>query len=351
MSGDRSGEWTVSMAQWPAPVCCYESGQDGAVLRGVNDAFESTFGAATTGQQLDAALRSLGLSIEAANADLEAWLERADRGPVRVMASNAGTAGATAYSLHAIERDADASSFLVFAPLPASATQPQTADSVEVGHLASVLSHDLRNPLDVAKARLRAGREDGDDEHFEHVARAHDRMERIVDDVLTLAQDRNAFDPGPGVALEPLVDAAWDAVETGAAELAIEGSLPTVVADRDRAARLFENLFRNAVEHGHPPSKSDSPVTVTVDRLDPDDADGCGVYVADDGTGIAPERRDRVFEPGYSTDEHGTGLGLAIVDRIATLHGWSIAVASSADAGARFELTGLERTTEADRKA
>jgi len=58
-----------------------------------------------------------------------------------------------------------------------------------------VISHDLRNPLDVAKARLRAGQETGNEDHFDHVERAHDRMEQIIQDVLTLARGSESIDP------------------------------------------------------------------------------------------------------------------------------------------------------------
>jgi signal transduction histidine kinase len=77
-------------------------------------------------------------------------------------------------------------------------------------------------------------------------------------------------------------------------------------------------------------------VTVTVGRLDD------GFYVADDGPGIPAERRDRVFETGYSTDEEGTEFGLDIVEDIVDAHDWSIAVTDGVDGGARFEITGLD---------
>ena len=102
-------------------------------------------------------------------------------------------------------------------------------------------------------------------------------------------------------------------------------------ADERRLQRLFENLYRNAVEHGG------EDVTVTVG-----DIDGEGFFVADDGPGIPPDERDRVFQSGYSGDEDGTGFGLAIVERIVEAHGWAIHVTESDTGGARFEITGLE---------
>jgi signal transduction histidine kinase len=93
---------------------------------------------------------------------------------------------------------------------------------------------------------------------------------------------------------------------------------------------LLENLFSNAVEH------DDGDVTVTIG----DTADG--FYVADDGPGIPEERREDVFEAGYSTAEDGTGFGLRIVGQIARAHGWSVRATGSAAGGARFEIGGIE---------
>jgi hypothetical protein len=67
-----------------------------------------------------------------------------------------------------------------------------------------------------------------------------------------------------------------------------------------------------------------------------------GFYVADDGPGIPPGERDRVFEPGHRTAETGTGFGLSIVRDVAEAHGWSVAVTESDDGGARFDACGVE---------
>ncbi len=202
---------------------------------------------------------------------------------------------------------------------------PDAGNRVEVDRIASVVSHDLRNPLDVAKAQLLAARERGDEEHFDRAARAHDRMERIIGDVLTLARGEDAVSPRPGVELESVVADAWDTVDTADADLVVE-ELPTTEADPDRLRRLFENLFRNAVEHG---DVGQGEVEVVVGRTD----EG-GFFVADDGAGIDPGERDRVFEPGYSSG--GTGLGLSIVRSIARAHGWTAGVETAETGGARF---------------
>jgi signal transduction histidine kinase len=167
---------------------------------------------------------------------------------------------------------------------------------------ASLVSHDLRNPLNVAEGRLELARVDGDESHLDAVSEAHARMRTMIEDLLTLARAETEVDTETPQSLAAVATAAWRSVETGAATLETPADA-TVLADRSRLQRLFENLIRNAVEHGA------ADATVTVGLLD----DGRGFFVADDGPGVPPDRRDAVFETGYSTGAEGTGFGLRIV--------------------------------------
>lgn len=215
---------------------------------------------------------------------------------------------------------------------------------------AGVVSHDLRNPLNVVQGRLTLARETGDEAHFEAIERAVGRMERLIDDLLTLARDGKTVGTVEPIDLEAAVRDAWEHVDTKEATLAVDGDLGSIAADRDRLASLFENLARNAIEHGG------EDVTVRVGRLtdDPRQEDGAtgeptgepGFYVEDDGTGIPPSKRDRVLEQGYTSSDDGTGLGLVIVEGIADAHGWSVSVTDAPSGGARFEITGVESTGE-----
>jgi len=195
---------------------------------------------------------------------------------------------------------------------------------------ASTVSHDLRNPLNVAMARLELARETDDPEHFEAITDALGRMEGIIADVLALARQGQPIDDLDQVRLSSLARESWAVVETGAADLAVDGDL-TLVADPDRLQQLLENLFRNAIEHGG------EAVTVRVGPVD-----GVGFYVEDDGPGIPPEDREEVFESGYTTARDGTGFGLAIVKEIGDAHGWSVSITEGTDGGTRFEITGVE---------
>ena len=100
-------------------------------------------------------------------------------------------------------------------------------------------------------------------------------------------------------------------------------------ADVNRLEQLFENLFRNAIEHGRPDT------TVRVGAL----SDDRGFFVSDDGSGIPESSRKHVFEMGYSTTPNGTGFGLSIVSDIVAAHNWDIDIRESAAGGARFEVT------------
>jgi signal transduction histidine kinase len=195
---------------------------------------------------------------------------------------------------------------------------------------ASVVSHDLRNPLHVAKGNVVLAREEHDSEQLAAANNALERMETLVKDLLTLAREgESVFDPEP-ISLSSVVNDSWAVIDSDDATLTIESEL-NFVADRGRLQQLLENLFRNAVEHGG------NTVTIRVGAL----PDAAGFYVADDGPGIPVGEREQVFDSRYSTTESGTGYGLTIVEEIVDTHGWSISIAGSTTQGARFEVTGV----------
>jgi signal transduction histidine kinase len=195
---------------------------------------------------------------------------------------------------------------------------------------ASVISHDLRNPLNVARGQLRLAQEEGG-EHFEKVERAHGRMNRLIEEVLSFVrQGEEVYDP-EWVDLNGVAERAVGNSPLSNEAAEVESRLE-VRADRDRLERMFENLFRNAVEHAGEEAK----VKVGTDG-------GCIFYVEDDGPGIPPDEREHVFEGGYSTKENGTGFGLPMVRRTAEVHGWSVKVEESNEGGARFRFADKNR--------
>lgn len=193
---------------------------------------------------------------------------------------------------------------------------------------ARVVSHDLRNPLQVAKGHLELRREDLPSDHYDTIARALGRMDDMITDLLTLAREGNTAIEIEAVHLAELITDCWTnfnhttATLTGTVDIMIK-------ADERRLKQLFENLFRNAIEHTH------NNVTIRVGELDR------GFYIEDNGPGISQEDRDRVFEIGYSTQPGGTGFGLGIVEQAVDAHDWELALTNSESGGARFEITGV----------
>ena len=216
---------------------------------------------------------------------------------------------------------------------------------------ASVVSHDLRNPLSVARGHLELARSaDGDAaEHFESIEAAHERMDELINRLLAFARQGEPATSTESLSLESAARDAWETVQTDALSLVVDADRD-VRADRDRLRQLLENLFRNSVEHGiiSPDSQtrrdtaergSASPRSqahehaasrVTVGPLDG------GFYVEDDGPGIPESEREAVLRSGYSGSD-GTGFGLSIVEAVAEAHGWELAVTESEAGGARFE--------------
>jgi len=344
---------TVSIDALPDPVFGYEHREERVVITRWNDAFEQAFAGVSTGT----AVRDWLLTeTDADDGTVEAVCSALDSesqldSAVTVGRTDDETTAAREYRLRTLD-GAGSETEGVEGYLVATATGASESPAVEVDRIASVISHDLRNPLDVANAHLRAARNSGDEEHFDQIEQAHDRMERIVQDVLTLARGKHVLNVIPEVDVETVVRDAWTTVETGPASLTVGDDLPETDADPDRLQRLFENLFRNAVEHASagPPSdpreegktsdtgsrdesSTSRGVQVTVGRTDG------GFFVADDGVGIPADERERVFEPGYSASgtKDGTGLGLTIVERIARAHDWSVSLATGSPGGARFE--------------
>lgn len=200
---------------------------------------------------------------------------------------------------------------------------------------AGIVSHDLRNPLSVAKGYLELLKSDVESDEIELIESALDRMDILIEDLLTLAREGRSVSGSETVPLSDVAADAWRQIEAGDATLEND-SEATVLADRNRLQQLLENLFRNSIDH------TDRPVTIRIGALD----ERTGFYIADDGPGIPASKRQQVFEPTYSTAEEGTGFGLAIVNEIASAHGWSVTVTDADDGGARFEFIGTDSMPE-----
>jgi hypothetical protein len=330
-----NSDLTLELDTYPDPALAYELVDGSPVVRRVNETFSATFGEQSAetpvARTLDRIKAGNGPTDEIVTA-LEAGEHRDIR--LRIAHSPSGPDGGAAegprterYLVRSLPGSDTDSGHLLFVHVDEPVGPPAAPDDRD--RLSTILGHDFRNLLDVATANLRAARERGDEERFERVASAHGRMERLLEDVLTLARGTEPIEPRGGVDLEGLVDTAWETIAPTDATLVIEEPLPVSTADPDHVTRLLENLFRNALDYAN-----DAP-TVSLGPLQDRD----GFYVADDGPGIPSEDDEVVFEPGYTGSDGGSGLGLAIVNRIAVAHGWQVELTASADGGARFEIT------------
>lgn len=350
MAGQRedsqpNGVDTVSIDALPDPVVGYELTDDGPAIITTNEAFDTAFESTPVGAPVARWLRRETTADQELIADVCSSL-RADRRVDTTLDADSDPNSATpiAYRLRGLDGAGDDSTVDGYVQL--TEHQPTPDDTIGADHIASIISHDLRNPLDVANAHLRAARETGAPEHFDELRDSHERMEQIIGDVLELTRGGQSLNTAPAVELESVATDAWANVDTDGVSLSLDDGLPTCEADAGRLQRLFENLFRNSVEHGRSGTADDGPraaedLRVSVGRI-PD-----GFFVADDGAGIPVAEHDRVFDPGYSSAEtgRGTGLGLTIVRQIARAHGWTVSLSNGSAGGARFEF----RFTAGDR--
>jgi signal transduction histidine kinase len=348
---DASG---LCLDVFPEPVARYVVSDERIVLTAANNVFAASFVADRLGTSLQTWFEENGIDVcERPAEEIRRLISDGESVDVSI------STGSTDQTTHRLRSAADAGTANTGTLTVVS--DSETSDSIAAGEqIARVVSHDLRNPLDVAKARAQAARETGAAEHFDRLDQAHDRMERIINDVLTLARDDGIVDPSPAVDLDAVAADAWATVETGSATLERAGDLPTVEADPDRLQRLLENLLRNSIEHGTVDANAPSRTDTTPERARPtqsSDRTGGdsvtvrigtttdGFFIADDGPGIPPIDRNRVFDPGYADADGGTGLGLTIVKQIATAHGWTVTVRKSDSGGARFEFKAADPTT------
>jgi len=218
--------------------------------------------------------------------------------------------------------------------------------------LIATLSHELRTPLTVIAGNLEllGGLELDPMASRFHAAmtRGTDRMQKVVSDLLLLAQ---VSDPQHPVAYEPvdLGAVARDLVSLVESEatkkgLRIEVDLgPDLVVPGDAAEldRLLSNLLSNAVKY----NRGGGRVTITGVRRESDEGTEVVMTVADDGLGISEEDQRTLFRPFFRTtnpealEQPGTGLGLAIVATTVERHRGRVEVSSKLDEGTTFVIT------------
>jgi nitrogen fixation/metabolism regulation signal transduction histidine kinase len=216
--------------------------------------------------------------------------------------------------------------------------------------VARRLAHEIKNPLTPIQLAFQqleahwrsAGDADGArDPAFDKLLR--DAGEIVREEIATLqrlVEDFSSFAKLPEVRPEPaeLADFVEEFVRTSpqlAEEAEVEvrrGSGPCPVAlDRALMRRVLANLVRNAVDAARP---ARARLHVGIARA----RERAVLTVADEGPGIQPELRERIFDPYFTTRHEGTGLGLAIVKKIVLQHGGEIAAGARPGGGASFTI-------------
>ena len=211
--------------------------------------------------------------------------------------------------------------------------------------LASAVAHEIRNPLnfvslslDHLRANLRPEDSNRGREHDETISAIKDELRR-VDSMVT---DFLSFGRPPRLRLQScrIEEVIQDALRlsTPAAErqkvalrLEIDPRLPPVLADPEGIRTCLQNLITNGIQA----MPRGGVLTL---RAEPDARESICVTVRDEGVGISPENRDKIFEPYFSTKEAGVGLGLAITRRIIQEHEGEIEVSGRAEGGTEFRM-------------
>ena len=192
----------------------------------------------------------------------------------------------------------------------------------QLDDFVSVVSHDLRNPLNVATLNLQTARRECNSAALDDISSSLDRMETIIEDVLTMAREGQTVEETDVVSLQQVAQRCWANVQTGEATVTVADKM-RFQADYSPLQHVFENLYRNAVEH------AGEDVAIRVGALED------GFYVEDDGPGFGGKD---VFEEVNG----GPGLGLRIVRQMVGAHGWEVSATDASDGGARFEITGVD---------
>jgi signal transduction histidine kinase len=205
------------------------------------------------------------------------------------------------------------------------------------------VSHELRTPLTAIRGHVEALREGvaADPEvraaSLDMIANETTRLERLVGDVLDLAKlEAHRFTLlSEEVDMSRLCEQAYAAFGEEARRRGIDyekrfDASPTIVTDGDRVLQIISNLLSNAFRWTPDGGKVELELAATNGRI--------SVAVDDNGPGVAPEERERIFRPFWSRDDSGTGLGLAIAHELAAALGGSIRLQSEAGEGSRFEL-------------
>jgi signal transduction histidine kinase len=218
-----------------------------------------------------------------------------------------------------------------------------------VGEMAATMAHEVRTPLGIlrssAQMLLREPQLSPEGHEMAgFVISETDRLNRLVSTLLECARPQSPAFQDEDV--HAIIERAVDLLEQRAARRQIrlvtelQAQPSTLVCDGEQLVQVFLNLLLNALQIL--PAGGEIAVRTAVDR------GRFIIEVADNGPGISPEHRRRVFDPFFTTRDGGIGLGLTVVQQIVRIHGGDVTVSDSAQGGACFRCVLPRTPTERD---
>ena len=224
--------------------------------------------------------------------------------------------------------------------------QAQQMKLVALGRLTASIAHEIRNPLSSINHAAELLQDDtsrnvADTRLLTIISENSQRLDRMVQEVLYLnRRDRAHPEPIDGAAyLNQFVLDFCANEKVGMGAVRVEaGECPRLVFDRGHFDQVLWNLTRNAYRHG------DKTMGSVLIRLGHEPGDRIGLYVCDNGSGVAVEALPHLFEPFFTTDSQGTGLGLYVARELADVNGARLEYITDAAplAGATFRLSMLK---------
>jgi light-regulated signal transduction histidine kinase (bacteriophytochrome) len=226
------------------------------------------------------------------------------------------------------------------------AAEELTRSNNELQQFAYIVSHDLQEPLrtiagflGLLERKLGDGQDTEAREYMQYILDGGQRMQQMIADLLAYARVGAKDGKREPIALREPLDRALEmlraSIDQSAATIHVE-DLPTVRADAAQWTQVFQNLIGNAIKF-----RSERPLEIRIGARR--DGSDWLLWVKDNGIGMSPEYRERIFEVFqrlHSRKQYpGSGIGLAICKKVVQRHGGRIWVESEPEQGATFYFT------------